>query len=241
MNEVIAILPARMASERLPGKPLVPILGKPMIIHVLEQVSQCKFLDDFFVATDSRDVLKVIERLGFHGTLTGESLTGTDRCFLAMKELGISSQVVINVQGDEPIVSSNLIDEIARRSLSSVADIVTPFRVNNIENLLDPRKVSIAASNNKAVYFSRNVIPYGVSKFKQHIGLYGYKFESLEKFYSNKKYPLEESEDLEQLRAIEKGLSIEIFETDCESIAVDVLEDVKLVEEYLLRKSRQVC
>ncbi|MBI3988673.1 MAG: 3-deoxy-manno-octulosonate cytidylyltransferase [candidate division NC10 bacterium] len=235
---VVGIIPARYASSRLPGKPLLSIAGKPMIQHVYERASQAKSLDWLLVATDDPRVKEVVEGFGGFARLTSPSHpSGTDRAAEVASDL--SCDLVVNVQGDEPLIPPALIDEAV---LPLLHEATLPMgtvcrRIVEPAEALDPNVTKVVFDlQGFALYFSRAPIPYvreGVEglglPFYKHIGLYVYRRETLLKLAKLKPTPLEEAERLEQLRALEHGVRIRVVETRHDSFGVDTPEDLEKV------------
>ena len=236
------IIPARYASSRFPGKPLAIIHNKPMIQHVYEQASKADQLDDLIVATDDSRIEKVVKEFG--GKVMMTELThssGTERCAEIQKTLnhiGNLFDVIINIQGDEPFIDPKQIDLVASCFNEGNVQIATlAKKIENEKELFDPNVVKIITDiNDKAIYFSRQTLPYirgqkieywiQSSAHYKHIGIYGYQSAILEEIVALKKTPLEDAESLEQLRWIENGYSIKVKETSIESYGVDVPEDL---------------
>lgn len=227
----IIIIPARLASTRLPNKPLADIAGKPMILHVYEQAMNAN-IGEVLVACDHEDIAKAIESAGGKSVLTDPALpSGSDRVWAAYKNLGLDFETIVNLQGDLPVFNNQILLK-ACKSLKYF-DIGT-LAVHDT-NTDDPNIVKIAAANTqdpevlRALYFSRSVIPHGAKTIMHHIGIYAYKREALEKFVSLKPSPLEIQERLEQLRALEAGFSMGVVLTDSIPISVDTPEDLEIV------------
>ncbi len=243
--KVIGIIPARYQSTRLPHKPLVSILGKPLILHVYEQVSQAKILDKVIVATDHRKIAEVIKKAGGDVVMTGHCASGTDRVAEAAHQ--IKADIIVNIQGDEPLIDPRMIEEalVPFSSKSIVMGTVAQAMVDP-SDLSNPNIVKVAVSRKGfALYFSRSPIPFpydavmapskgnekeALGGFFKHIGLYVYRKDFLQTFAGLKPGVLEQTEHLEQLRALEYGYNIRVVETKYGSIGVDTLEDVKKVE-----------
>lgn len=237
----IAIIPARYASSRFPGKPLALIDGKPMVRHVYERVSRC--FDSCYVATDDERIADAVEGFGgrFVMTSAGHN-SGTDRCAEALGNIenstGVKYDVVINVQGDEPFVSGehlSAVSSVFENPETQIATLVKKFAEG--EDIFNPNtpKVVISAAG-KALYFSRSVIPYirgeeqseWVDKnvFYKHIGLYAYRHDILREITRLPAGKLEKAESLEQLRWLEHGYDIEVREVASENLSVDTPEDL---------------
>lgn len=243
-NNIVGIIPARYASTRFPGKPLVDINGKPMIQHVFEQAS--KVLNYVFVATDDSRIYDVVKNFGGNVVMTSsEHQSGTDRCYEALKniekELNTNFNVVVNIQGDEPFIEPNLIKTLAECFDEPDTEIATLVKkATTLDELKDINKPKVVVSiDNQAIYFSRSTIPFlrqfpmeewlDNHKYFLHIGLYAYKTEILKKITQLKPSPLELAESLEQLRWIENGLKITVREVEYNSIGVDTPEDLEKI------------
>ena len=244
MNSVaIGIIPARYASSRLPGKPLAMIRGKSMIQRVYEQAKKSESLSDVWVATDNYRIVDAVNAFGGKVVMTSEScLSGTDRCAEAFRNLSLNTEIVVNIQGDEPFVQPEQIDQIVGLMKKTNADIGTlGSRIQNPEAIFNPNVVKLTkSSQGKALYFSRNPIPYVRGEdtslwfekaiFFRHLGMYSYRSALLPEIAGLSQSPLELAENLEQLRWLEAGYSIYIAETPFESIGIDTPEDLEWVE-----------
>ncbi len=238
--KILGIIPARYASTRFPGKPLAMIHGKSMIRRVFEQASNASLLTDLIVATDDNRILEHVINFGGKAMMTStEHNSGTERCGEIIEKLDEEFKIVINIQGDEPFIHPRQIDIVAACFLQPETEIATlAFKISSTEELFNPNVVKIIIdNNNKAIYFSRNTIPYFRGKEKEawiknhnyykHIGIYGYRTEILEKITKFEKGKLEKAESLEQLRWIENGYTIKVDFTDYESHGIDTAEDLK--------------
>jgi 3-deoxy-manno-octulosonate cytidylyltransferase (CMP-KDO synthetase) len=232
--KVAVIIPSRFASTRFPGKPLVVIDGKTMIRRVWEQASAAKIPQLICVATDDDRIEAEVLSFGGICIRTGTyHPSGTDRCREALSKLPYRPDIVINVQGDEPFIHPEQIDLLASAFSSGETDIATLIRENNSERDYHSTSVIkvVVCKNNSALYFSRSPIPcYRDKKFTefyQHIGLYAYRSDILEKISELPKSALEEIESLEQLRWLENGFSIQTVLTEHESHSIDRPEDLK--------------
>lgn len=240
--QILGIIPARYASTRFPGKPLTLIDGKPMIRHVYERAVRSNSLTDVFVATDDERIEK--EVLGFGGKVIMTSSlarSGTDRCVEALEVLekqGKLFDVVINVQGDEPYIHPEQIDLAASCFLKPEVEIATlAIRLKSEEELFNPNIIRVVFDiHKKALYFSRNPIPFvrnhekkdwlNKQHFFKHIGIYAYRPNILRQITLLETSRLEQAESLEQLRWLENGFQIHVEITEFESIAVDTPEDL---------------
>jgi 3-deoxy-manno-octulosonate cytidylyltransferase (CMP-KDO synthetase) len=238
---VAAIIPARYASTRFPGKPLHPILGKTMIERVYRQVTLATSIDRIIVATDDRRIFQVVEAFGGEAVMTRpDHATGTDR--LAEVAAGLQADLIVNIQGDEPLIDPEMIEAaIAPLKLDAGIPMGTlKTAIGSREEFLDPNVVKVVTDREGfALYFSRSPVPHcrdgGGSPLEafKHIGLYVYKRDFLLKYASLPPTRLECLEKLEQLRALENGYRIRVVETDLISIGVDVPDDVARVEAHL--------
>lgn len=231
-----AIIPARYDSTRFPGKILAPLLGKPMVQWVYENVSRCSKIDAAVVATDSEAILRAVKDFGGKALLTPEGFqSGSDRVAWAAKDS--PSQVIINVQGDEPLLKAQSIDRLVEALENHPEwDIATlAFRMDDAAALQNPNVVKVVtALNGEALYFSRQPLAHG-NGFSKHIGIYAYRKEALLRLASLPASDLERAERLEQLRALENGMRIGVVFVDEDTLAVDMPSDVKAVEERLMQ------
>lgn len=240
------IIPARYASMRFPGKPLALIGNKPMIQLVYEQAS--KALDIVFVATDDNRIYESVKKFGGKVVMTSSlHLSGTDRCAEAFHiisdETGIKSDIIINIQGDEPFIKPEQIRQLKSCFNKKDVEIATLIRKTLPgEDIFNPNQIKVVFNkNNDAIYFSRSVIPFlrGEEQstwtlkqsYYKHIGLYAYRSAVLEKLTKLERTPLEIAESLEQNRWIENGYKIRISFTDWESIGIDTPEDLGKAQE----------
>lgn len=229
MSQVFAIIPARWGSERFPGKPLHPIAGKPLVQHVWERCREAGRLDRTLLATDDKRIASAAEAFGAEVVMTrSDHPTGTDRLAEAVGAYPECTHV-INVQGDEPLIDPGLIDQLAETLLNDPAlPMVTAANpIADHDQLADPNIVKVVLNKrNNALYFSRSVIPHdrtgqGQATWFRHQGIYGYTREFLLAYVRWDPSPLEVTEKLEQLRALENGASIAVVLTDHDSIGVD--------------------
>ena len=236
--KISGIIPARYASSRFPGKPLANIKGKPMIQWVYEQASKAKLLSEVIVATDNQRIFDCVKSFGGKVEMTAEShRNGTER--IAEVAARSNSDAFINIQGDEPFIAPEQIDQIAEL-LNNGAKIAT--LVKNLEEETDiqnPNTVKVArALSGEALYFSRFPIPFNrnianKTNYWQHIGIYGFGKGVLEQLVKLAPTPLEQSESLEQLRWLENGYAIQTAETDLHNISVDTKADLQALEKHL--------
>ena len=243
----VGIIPARYASTRFPGKPLVDILGKPMIQRVYERASQV--LDTVVVATDDQRIYDAVVQFGGRVVMTSENhKTGTDRCYEALTKLPETYDVVINIQGDEPFIAIDQIEALKNCFVSDqiqLATLVKPFDANtSIDELENPNTPKVILSQaGEAICFSRSVIPYlrGVEKsqwaaahtYYKHIGIYAYRTDILAQITKMTQTPIEKAESLEQLRWLENGLHIHVAITHSDNHSIDTPEDLQRVVELM--------
>ncbi|KPM49822.1 3-deoxy-manno-octulosonate cytidylyltransferase [Jiulongibacter sediminis] len=237
--KILGIIPARYASTRFPGKPLVSIGGKSMIQRVYEQVKKAEKITDVVVATDDTRIKNVITGLGGKCIMTSEMhQTGTERCAEAYALLKADYDYIINIQGDEPFIDPEVINELCEL-LDYKTEIATVVkRIKDQETLLNPNVVKVVLTMRKqALYFSRQTIPYvrGVeqsewldhAEFYKHIGIYAYRSDVLEQIVKLPLNVLENTEKLEQLRWLGYGYRIMASETNYESLGIDTPEDLE--------------
>ena len=238
---VVGVIPARYSSTRFPGKVLAEINGKPMIKWVYEQANKSKMLDRIFVAVDDQRVLECVEGFGGPAVMTKpEHQSGTDRIAEAL-EL-IDADIVVNIQGDQPLLDPIMIDEAVQPLLNDSTILMSTLKVKiNEEDYLDPSVVKVVADENDfALYFSRSLIPYSRDNVDvniyEHVGLYAYRKDFLLKISKLPQSHLEKVEMLEQLRVMEKGYKIKVIETASENamgVSVDTPEDLIKVERII--------
>ncbi|NWF94115.1 MAG: 3-deoxy-manno-octulosonate cytidylyltransferase [Syntrophaceae bacterium] len=251
---VAAIIPARYGSTRFEGKPLADILGKPLIQHVYEGVCQSRLIDKVIVATDDQRILEAVRGFGGSGVITSpDHPTGTDRVAEVARRL--KAEIIVNVQGDEPLIKGPIIDKAIRPLLRddtlSMSTLMT--RIEEVKDWLNPHIVKVVVDQKGfALYFSRSPIPFprGLNierllsrdprsegllprKLFKHIGVYVYRRNFLLRYSKMKPTPLEKLEKLEQLRAIENGYRIKVTAVNYEPLSVDTPEDLQRVVTFL--------
>ena len=239
---IAGIIPARYASSRFPGKPLIDIDGKTMLQRVYEQASRSKLLDTVVVATDDQRIFEHAQSFGARVVMTGENHpSGTDRCWDAVQQLSEQYDYVINIQGDEPFLNPEQIDELAEVLQDKSVELATQMiAVHDHDILFDRGEVKILLNEkNEALYFSRMVIPFikGIAEsdwhlhhsYYRHVGMYAYRMDILHKITQLPVSSLEKAESLEQLRWLEHGFRIKCVETKYESHCIDTPEDVEKV------------
>ena len=244
--KILGILPARYGSTRFPGKPLAFIAGKPLIQHVVEQCRKARSISEVIVATDDQRIREAAEKFCRIEMTSPEHPSGSDR--VAEVARRCDCDAVVNIQGDEPLIDPAVIDAVAlalqQNEMSTVAT-----RIEREEDLENPNIVKVVVNAaGRALYFSRRTIPYlrdaanrsvgeqlAAFPFLKHLGIYGYRRETLLRLVSLPLSALERAERLEQLRALENGIAIAVVRVEHDSIGVDVPEDVERVEKLLAR------
>lgn len=237
--KVLGIIPARYQSSRLPGKPLVMIGDKPMIQWVYEGASRASLIDEVVVATDDQRIFDVVRKFGGKVEMTAvDHPTGTDRLAEVAKKY--PAELIINIQGDEPLIQGEVIDSIIRPLLDdpTLAMSTAKVRLTDETQIKEPSVVKVVTDEvGNALYFSRSPIPYPRNETKaeywKHIGLYGYRRDFLLKYIELPQTGLELSESLEQLRALSHGYKIRVIEVAQDSIGVDTPEDVERVRKIV--------
>ena len=231
---ILAVIPARWASTRLPGKPLIEIKGKPMVQHVWENAKKSKLIDEVLVATDDKRVFDCVTGFGGKAVMTEKKhQSGTDRIGELAKK--IKCDIIVNIQGDEPFISPTNIDKAIQPLLTDKKLNVSTlcFKIKDKKEITDPNVVkAVMDNNNNALYFSRNPVPYyrdGNKKvnYYKHIGLYVYRKNYLLKLIRLKQTKAEKAEKLEQLRILESGERIKVVVTKTDSISIDTRADLK--------------
>ncbi len=259
-TKILAVIPARYGSTRFEGKPLADILGKPMIQYVYEGVRQSKLIDEVIVGTDDQRILQAVKAFGGKAVMTSPiHVTGTDRVAEVARRL--KSEIIVNVQGDEPLISGSIVDQAIRPLLTddSLQMSTLMTRIGEVRDWLNPHIVKVVADQkNFALYFSRSPIPFprdlqigrlesnpfGTNRplpkrvFK-HIGVYVFRRKFLLLFSKMKATPLEKLEKLEQLRALENGHRIKVTPVNYEPLSVDTPEDLQKVIAYFSRLKTQ--
>ena len=256
VNRTVAIVPARLASTRLPGKALIDIAGKPMVCWVVERARLARNVDRVIVATDSQEIADAVQSRGFEAILTSAHHTsGTDRVAEVAAQIS-DAEIIVNVQGDEPLISPETIERAVDVMAGEIskqdgAGIVTTWEpIDSLDDLLNPDLVKVVVNENEmAIYFSRSPIPYPrdaakrhgspeaalisepelFKNFRKHTGLYVYRRDVLLEFTKWPQSRLEQIEALEQLRALEHGVKIKVVEACSSSTGVDTAEDLERV------------
>lgn len=241
---VAAFIPARWGSTRLGGKPLADLNGKPMVQWVYERAKEARLVNEVSVATDDERILNAVRSFGGRVVMTSPlHRSGTDRIAEAAK--ATKANIVVNIQGDEPLIDPASIDAAIRPLLDdpNVKLCTLKTKITREEEYRDPNAVKVVTDKDGfALYFSRSPIPYNKKPFEEaapafkHIGLYVYRRDFLFKFSELKPTALEEAESLEQLRALENGFRIKVVETSYNPVSVDTAEDLDRVRAIMARR-----
>ncbi|MBI5872661.1 MAG: 3-deoxy-manno-octulosonate cytidylyltransferase [Candidatus Omnitrophica bacterium] len=244
--DVIGVIPARFASVRFEGKLLADLLGKPVIQHVWENAKRAKTLNDLVVACDDERIYNAVLGFGGRAIMTAkEHTSGTERIAEVVADLDV--KVVVNIQGDEPLVHPSMIDDVAYSLLNNTEMVMATIskRIEHEEEIPDANVVKVVVDKKGyALYFSRWPIPFvrdeepGMRIHYKHIGLYAYTKDFLFTYKNLPESKLEKFEKLEQLRVLENGYPIKVIETKFETIGVDTREDLEKVRQYLNMKSK---
>jgi len=242
----VAIIPARYGSTRLPGKALADLAGKPMIQHVYERAQQARAVQRVLVATDDARIYQAVQAFGGEAAMTSAThRSGTDR--VAEVAAGLTCELVVNVQGDEPLIRPEMIDAAVQPLLEDETLPMSTLKValEDENEIRDPSVVKVVTDQQgNALYFSRHPIPYcragREARWFQHIGLYAYRRSFLLQYARMAPTPLQLSEDLEQLRALENGYRIKVLEVPDRTIGVDTPEDLARVRDLLAKTSSGV-
>jgi 3-deoxy-manno-octulosonate cytidylyltransferase (CMP-KDO synthetase) len=246
--KIIGLIPARYASTRFPGKPLALLAGKPLIQHVVERCQKAKSLDEVIVATDDTRIWEVAQDFCRVEMTAPEHPSGTDR--IAEVVAHCACDGVVNIQGDEPLIDPRVIDAVAG-ALAGDEMSTAAAPIKEVAEWENPNVVKVVVNAaGRALYFSRRTIPYvrdaatgeqqlAAFPFLKHLGIYGYRRETLLRLVKCKVSPLEKAEKLEQLRALENGIHIAVVRVSYDSIGVDVPGDLKRVEQILKRAAEK--
>ena len=252
--KIIAIIPARYASTRLPGKVLKDICGKPMIQHVYERISNVPSIQETIIATDDKRILQTAQKFGANAEMSPKSCkSGTDRIAWVVKRIPDirEDDIIINVQGDEPLINPKAIEKLIKTiscdSHVVMASLMT--KISDINELMSSNVVKVVVDkDNFALYFSRSPVPFSRDKWKnlntklildttdifyKHLGIYAYRKHFLLKYTKMSQTYLEKIEKLEQLRALEHGYRIKMAETEFDSISIDTQADLRRIRKFL--------
>jgi 3-deoxy-manno-octulosonate cytidylyltransferase (CMP-KDO synthetase) len=244
MTDVLVLIPARMASTRLPGKPLAEIAGEPMIVHVLRRAQAAK-IGLVAVATDSPNIAAVVEKSGGRAVMTrADHGSGSDRICEALSELdpGRKAKIVVNVQADLPTIAPSDIaaslDPLADEAvdIATLAAVISQAAERSNPNVVKVAGAPVSPSRLRALYFSRAAVPWGDGLLYHHIGLYAFRRAALERFVSLPPSVLERREKLEQLRALEAGMRIDVAIVDTVPLGVDTPEDLETARAMLTNR-----
>jgi len=232
--KTIGVIPARYASTRLPGKPLLDIGGKPMIQHVYERSRKASRIDDVIVATDDHRIIEAVEGFGGRAVMTSrDHRNGTSRAAEVVANMDV--ELVVNIQGDEPLIMPEMIDELVEvmRADAELTSATLCYEISEA-HFLDPNVVKVVRDKNDlALYFSRSLIPYGRDMTHQrvyeHIGVYAYSRAFLLEFIALEDTPLSVTESLEQLKILEHGYRMKVTETRYryEALSIDTPDDLE--------------
>jgi 3-deoxy-manno-octulosonate cytidylyltransferase (CMP-KDO synthetase) len=245
MKRVVGVIPARWHSSRFPGKPLVEILGKSLLQRTYENARQSSSLTDLIVATDDARIFKHAESFGAQAYMTSpQCATGTDRSWQAIEHSFLDAEIIVNIQGDEPCLDPEVIDLLVIKltdnpdmvmttPVSPIADIQLALMSNVVKCVFD--------CHGRALYFSRSPIPFAhqpdqIPSYYRHIGVYCFRRNALRQYVNLRKTPLQECEDLEQLKMLENGLPIHVCMVGDQAAGVDTPADLKRVEQLLWEK-----
>jgi 3-deoxy-manno-octulosonate cytidylyltransferase (CMP-KDO synthetase) len=256
-DSVLILIPARMASTRLPGKPLADIAGQPMIVHVLDRARETG-LGQVFVATDSEEIATVVAKAGGQAIMTrADHVSGSDRIFEAMEQIDTGAGIIVNVQGDLPTIAPADIRAALAPLNDPAVDIATlAAEIRRQEERIDPNVVKVVGTpvgnspslpsqaseggkggdRLRALYFTRATAPHGDGPLYHHIGLYAYRRAALERFVRLPASTLERREKLEQLRALEAGMRIDVAIVDSVPLGVDTADDLEAARVMLARR-----
>lgn len=248
---IVGIIPARYASSRLPGKPLIDLNGQTMIERVWRAATASTAIHRVIIATDNEHIVAEAQRLRAEVVLTSpDEPSGTDRCYAALRSLRIEPEIVVNIQGDEPLLEPGILTHLVEALRSSGSDVATPVRtITQAGDLSDPSIVKVAmASDARALYFSRSPIPYrrdvaqdqwlDGAPYWHHIGIYAYTYAALKRHVLLPPSPLERLEQLEQLRLLEDGARFVCVPTDHRFVGVDTPADVERVRAILAQSAQ---
>lgn len=241
--KTLAIIPARYKSSRFEGKPLALIEGKPMIMWVYDSVKMSQLFDEVYIATDDERIESVASGYGANVKMTSEKIScGTERCKAVVESLekeGKCFDVVVNIQGDEPLIQKEQIKKVLEGFNDVEVDVVTLYKqIENSKDIEDENVVKVVFSKtNRALYFSRSVVPFNRDRvdanYYKHIGIYGYKTDVLKRICNLPESSLEKTEKLEQLRWLENDYKIKVVQTHIDSIGVDTVEDLENVKRII--------
>ncbi len=244
-TRIVGFIPARIESTRFPGKPLAEILGKPMIMWVFERCSRSELLQDVYIATDSEEIFQAVHSLGGKALMTSRTQpSGTDRIAEAARHVAMrGDDIAVNIQGDQPLIESSMIEEVVRPLLDDprIPMSTLIYRIVRDEEITHPNAVkTVFDRDGFALYFSRATVPFfrdpsHTPVYYKHHGIYAYRNDFLQEFSRLPLSPLETCEHLEQLRAIENGFRVKVVITEKDSIEVDTAQDLQRVRDELVK------
>ncbi|GMY37352.1 3-deoxy-manno-octulosonate cytidylyltransferase, mitochondrial-like [Fagus crenata] len=245
-SRVVGIIPARFASSRFQGKPLIPILGKPMIQRTWERAKLATTLNKLVVATDDERIAEICLGFGADVIMTSESCqNGTERCNEALQKLGKKFDIVVNIQGDEPLIEPEIIDGVVK-ALQAAPDAVFSTAATSLkpEDAFDPNRVKcVVDTHGYAIYFSRGLIPFNKSgkvnphfPYLLHLGIQSYDAEFLNIYPELPPTPLQLEEDLEQLKVLENGYMMKVIKVNHDAHGVHIPEDVEKIESLIWQR-----
>jgi 3-deoxy-manno-octulosonate cytidylyltransferase (CMP-KDO synthetase) len=241
MADILVLIPARMTSSRMPGKPLADIAGEPMIVHVMRRAQRAG-IGPVVVATDSEVIAACVEKAGGRAIMTrADHPSGSDRIFeaLATVDANCSAQIIVNVQGDIPTLEPRDLEKTVAPLSDAAVDIATlAAEIKRAEERLDPNVVKVVGTpigpaHLRALYFTRATAPHGPGPLYHHIGIYAYRRDSLARFVSLPPSPLEQRERLEQLRALEAGMRVDVTIVDSVPLGVDTPAELERARQIL--------
>jgi 3-deoxy-manno-octulosonate cytidylyltransferase (CMP-KDO synthetase) len=241
LEKAVGIIPVRFGATRFPGKPLAAILGRPMIQWVYEGAKKSKLLKRIMIATDDERIVRAAAEFGAEVVLTSSDLiSGTERVAAAAAQ--VEAEIIINIQGDEPLVDGEMLDSLVIALDDPAVPIATLMaKVTDMSLISDSHVVKVVVDKNRrALYFSRSPLPYQAPDyFFQHIGIYGFRKEFLMNLHRLPVLRLERIEKLEQLRVLENGLPIQMIETPRRTLSVDTPQDIINVEKFLKSRAHE--
>lgn len=242
------VIPARIGSIRLPGKMLLQINGKPLIWHVWNQVSMVRTDLEVIVATDSEEIYAALIKDGVTTIMTSpECQSGTERIASIIEK--VDGELIINVQGNEPLIEPKMLEKLISVWDIDQFEMITPvFQIKTTDELFNENRVKVVRSQDgSAIYFSRQAIPFNRNELPEnwldktvywgHVGVYGYRRDVLDNYFSIPSSPLEDTEKLEQLRFLDAGYKIQTFETEYRSMSVDTMKDYLRVKDIIEERS----
>ncbi len=235
-NKIIAIIPSRYQSSRLPGKPLIDLNGKTMIQRVYQQAKKCEYFEEVIIATDNDLIYNHASEYATVMMTSAAHTNGTERCNEIIEKIGGNYDVIVNVQGDEPFVDPKALEQLCR-AFEHPCEIATLYNLveNNSESHNSNTIKVVTDCNDNAMYFSRSTIPFlrnegATNSIKKHIGVYGFSIPIFKKICTLPVVPIEYAESLEQLRWMYYGYKIKMIKTDYQSYGIDVPADIELLK-----------